>query len=204
MVKNVIGYFITRWRFYRSFEPDGDGFIYRRTGKSAGIRISIDEHAHFIRQFRRDYWKSRMTLMAGSIAILILTITPILLLGGGSETSIQLGGYLIALGLFLLFLFVDRRLLDGPARALDGRIPADSERTWMSLHDKWIKNASWTRLVVTVVTFVVLTGLCLRSPAAAAWPDVLWTAGFGLGSVLATYNAWRKYELGKQSIGPDQ
>lgn len=112
--------------FSDQFEPDGDGFLYRKNRVGTPVRVSVDERAAFVRGYARALRLAKWSLVP---AVLIL-IGLLVWLGpdpGSHSGTVAIWMAVVAmLAPYLIFMQGARA---APARALANRAPAGDARS---------------------------------------------------------------------------
>lgn len=195
----MLSYVLRKRRFSRSFEPTGDGFLYRRTSRSQAIPVTSVERDKFFRDFRREYFKLHLTLWGVFFALILVLIGIFFLLNTG-EVVMQISIYLLIFAFVAGTFVIDRRLLDQPQRHLVGRMPVTLERSWKDVRLERISKASWTRLAITGIVFGGIAWLTFPGPGVARWIPIVWASYFALCFGLWGRNLWTKFKMEKNVL----
>ena len=184
----------SRQRFAERFEPDGEGYIFRRTLKAPGVRVTADERNRFVSEFnRRIAWATyggatfMVTLMSLVIAWLVFNTR-------AGEVQDWLIWPLI-LGLLPLIMLPVYWFWYAPDRAFADRAPIDGGRDKTTARKLAFQRLTWGRLGAGVL--LVLLGF-LRVSASydmlSGWGR-LWLVFFGGILALAAVQAFRKWRI---------
>jgi Flp pilus assembly protein TadD len=115
-----------RQSFADQFEPDGTGFIYRRSQKGEAIRVSADERSRFIDEFDSNVRRAKWIIYVGLTVVLGGIILFSLLRGSDLSRLAMVAGFGIAMVPYFAFY---RWAWLAPTRELEGRTPVAGERS---------------------------------------------------------------------------
>jgi len=177
--------------FADQFEPDGDGFLYRKSGRGAPIRVTAAERDQFIddfnRRFRYMVWGSAGATMAAIVLLLAFEaeLTPIF---NGYEIVIA-----PVLGV-LVILIANQKVYGAPARELEHRHPVGFERSRDEVRRRALAKVNWAFLAVTAMGGVVYFASHVpKSGFDSGW-GAMWIAGavfYFVAMIGAAYWKWR-------------
>lgn len=194
----MFSYLLNRWRFNRQFQPDGDGFVYRRNARSEAYQVTMEERDAFVRQFRKRYWKYHLSLIGAWIVILALTVIIMMWVTNEAdprlETAALAVGYVSTAALIIGVFVIDHRLFNGPTIALAERKPIAPKRSWTDTMDEALLRMSWVRLAVSGIILAYLTWATVP-PQEAKWERAIFPIFFGALFLLNARNSWRKYQI---------
>lgn len=176
--------------FADQFEPDGDGFLYRKSGRGAPIRVTAAERDRFVgdfnRRFRYVVWGSAGAMMAAILLLLAFEaeLTPIF---HGYEIVIA-----PVLGI-LLIVIANRKTYDAPARELRHRHPVGFERSRDEVRRRALARVNWRFLAgMAIFGAVYFASHVPKSGFDSGW-GAMWIAGavFYFGAMIgAAYRKW--------------
>jgi hypothetical protein len=176
-----------RASFARQFEPDGQGFLYRKDETGPALRINAQEQADFIagyaRALRRAGWCMVATVVLGGFATGFYEGVPKVWMGGGMA---------VLMLAFVAFTLWARR---APDRALRERIPAAP-----GLSKVERKRLAFARINYGALTIGLLAVPFALWNASRAWDILhgwgrLWIVAGGVLFVLIAVQAFRKWRF---------
>lgn len=196
----MFSYWLTKWRFLRAFEPDGQNFLYRRNRRSAPVFVTAAERIGFVKNFRRLYWK-QVAYLWGGIFIWIGCLVAAAIIFDLSEAIVSIFTYASVFGLFIVILLNQRRIFDDPQRQLAGRAPVALPRTSREVLIERVSKLSWTSLTIRGIILLTLAGVTFPHSGAPIWWPFAWTGYFGLCFFLLARNGWTKAKLKPENAG---
>jgi hypothetical protein len=135
--------------FERQFDGEGSNLFYRANGTGKPIRVSDEEKAKFVEEYR---FAIRRTMRVMTVALIVGTIT---LISASVMLNFDSGGSFTTIGTIVViccgavpYTIVLRRLSSAPARMLENRLPSGPA---MSKGDV-------TRYKLSKVTWPILAG----------------------------------------------
>jgi hypothetical protein len=109
-----------RKMFVDQFEPDGDGFLYRKSLKGAPVRVSFAERDDFITSFNRRLRYSTWSIFPATLVLIGLLVW---LVPDADSAAAKVAMY-VGIGLILIpFLGGYYWAWNAPSRELRGRSP---------------------------------------------------------------------------------
>jgi hypothetical protein len=154
--------------FAGQFEPDGDGFLYRRNLRGAPIRVTSSEREVFIETFERQ----RRLLQRIFVAVSLVGVVGLSVCA--SSLAIPLPKFwlgLLALGVGIPFMVGFRFVWNAPARSLERRTPVGNSRTTAEVRRTFMANVSWGQ-IAAIAGFGLLVMLRVfgeRNESALDW-----------------------------------
>jgi hypothetical protein len=142
-----------RQAFADQFEPDGAGFLYRKSMKAAPIRVTETERDNFLTTFNRRLRYANWAIVFGTVFLIGLLA---LLVRDVDSTAGQLGLW-AGLGLILgFFLLIYSWAWGGPARDLERRPVVGLARTREELQQIKFAKITYKQLALAPVIAVLL------------------------------------------------
>jgi hypothetical protein len=183
-----------RRAFEDQFEPDGDGFLYRKSMRGAPVRVSAAEReafvAAFVRARRRLTWE-----MFGETLLLMLGFASLSVATGRDlpEGLFYAGmGALIALW-FVLWL----RNQSAPARALERRAPVGRDRSRAEMRRLAAERMGWGTIAASGLLLPLLAFGWASDARPGSFEHWLWLAAVPLSAGGAALIARRKWQAGR-------
>jgi hypothetical protein len=172
--------------FANRFEPDGDGFLYRRSMKAAPIRVSAAERDAFVAQFKRQLPWLHWGIIA---AVVLLIIGDVLFERRSASIALYVGtGLIVALvtgGTMYLWA--------APQRALADRPPVGPPRSGDEARRFAFRKKPWSKFLAGGAFLgVTLYRIGVKPHAFEGW-GVLWLVAIGMGFMLLAVQAFRKW-----------
>ena len=178
--------------FDAQFEPNGDGFLYRRSLKGAPIRVSAAERDRFSAAYRRIFRRLIWGTAAAILALLAAVMAPAFMSNRDPPQILIFAT--MAVGL-LPMLLIHHRLWNAPARELRGRSVVGRERSRSEASHVWLSRLSWAQFGATLLVVPVL--LFKVSFAFDIWHGWgrLWLLFAGIIAMMLVYQAIRKWQI---------
>lgn len=183
--------------FTEQFEPDGDGYLYRKHRRGAPIRVTKAERDQFVAEFER---RVPYALGGSILASMLVILAPLVLFPSILESDFQIivVGAAVILS-FVPFILVMSQLLSNPARALNNRLTSGAPRT----------RAELSRLLRAKQTYGEIAAVAIAAPfplLQVDWGNDLFTGSnlawlaFSAFLVAAVIFAlWRKWKLDQEN-----
>jgi len=182
--------------FADQFEPDGDGYLYRKRLKGAPIRVSAEERAEFMAAYERTQGWSKVCIIV-AVVVGVMGTAVVAVISGQEFTAAPIVAVLVLL--VIIFVGIDFWLWQQPARALEGRLPVGQERSKDELARRHLEKLNWGTIAGSGALFVFLfwrmTGF---RDLLQGW-NLLWLIGCGAGLLLVTVQGFRKWRLQQAS-----
>jgi hypothetical protein len=178
--------------FADQFEPDGDGFIYRRSQKGEAIRVTSAEHQGFIDQFNRQVRYANWSIYIG--VFLALGAAVLVSVLSRSDSADPVIYFCIALGTVPYFILYYRAWA-APARELEGRMPIAG-----ALSTEEVRRLTFGRISYGKLAAVAAGGIVLpffgsnRHDVFSGWNRLWLVLGAAL-VLLAAVQAFRKWRF---------
>lgn len=190
----MFSYFLTVWRFKRSFEPKEDGFLYRSEPHAGAVFVTRDEKEILIKKFRRSYWNLQVLLWIS--VIFVMSIGGIILFDSNASDEYILGfSYVIAIGVTFGVFATRRRLFDIPKQLLAGRETVGSKRSRMEFYRDNMVRQSWSSKIVMGAVLSGLAWLTYPVTKTTGLAPFFWVACFALFFGIWALGVWFKYQL---------
>lgn len=139
--------------FAEQFERDGAGFLYRRTAKSAPIRVSEAERNDFVADYRRRLRNAGWVMLPVTVLVIVLVA---LLSQHFGEMASRIATFAAVAVILAPFLLLQRHARGAPARALSGRLPEGRERTREEVRRWHLGRITYTQLAFLFAFAAVL------------------------------------------------
>jgi hypothetical protein len=194
----MLSYLLRRRRFSRSFEPSGDGYLYRRTPRAEAFYITSQEKAAFSSDFWKGYLKYHLILWVAFIALIFALIGIFVLVDAG-EMVMRITIYLLVLGVLIGTFSIDRHLLNRPQSHLAGRMPVTSDRSWKDVRLERIAKASWSRFVISGAVLAGVAWFTFPRSGVAGWVPIAWVCYLALCFGLWGRNLWLKFKMARNA-----
>jgi len=189
--------------FAEQFEPNGEGYLYRRSRKAAGIRVTSEERDRFVREFVDKLRGSQWVLYA---ATGILMIGLVVLAKSRSAISLSSVPSLIGIVAAALVLSIPYAarcwwIFGAPARELRGRAPVVAKRSPEEIRDYRLEKLTWGHLgLATLVSAFLALPRVRREQLFPGWNHfAFWTAMVLF--VLVAIQAFRKWRFDRRNDG---
>lgn len=145
--------------FESQFEPDGDGFLYRRNSKDAPIRVSAAERDKYIGIFARHV-KYGFWGIVISTSLLIAALTTYNIITGDEPSNIVL--YIGLTIIFLAYMFAHIRARNLPARELRDRLIVGPPRSKTQIRNRHAANMSYSQIGGVILIGFAFPAVCIR------------------------------------------
>ena len=178
--------------FSLQFEPDGNGFLYRRRQKSAPIRVTADERDRFIGDYRRAL--RRLTwIVAGATILAIVAVSAPAIIDDREVPNVWL--WLIGVAAVLVIIPFSIGIWDAPAKILAGRQTQGRERDSSEVRQIRLKQIRWGQLAsAALVLPLVLLHMSTQFDIWHGW-GLLWPAIASLAMIMVLVQAIRKWQI---------
>lgn len=178
--------------FADQFEPDGAGFLYRKSLKRAPIRVTDAERDGFIRTFNRRLRYAAWSILPTTILLILLLALFVPDMDGVSGQVALWAG----IGLILApFLLVYRWAWNAPSRELERRTPVGKERNREEMRQVMFARMTYGQLgSVVAVAFVLVLRVSSRNDVLHGW-GMLWlvlAAALTIGAGIQAFRKWRR------------
>ena len=181
--------------FADQFEPDGTGFLYRKSLRHAPIRVTEAERDSFIRTFTRRLRYAAWLILPGTILwILLLTlfVPDIDSVSGQIDMWVWMGA---GVGLTLApFLLAYRWAWNAPSRELERRTPVGPRRTRQEMRRVMFARLTYAQLGSVVgVAFLLVLQVSSKSDGLHGWGILLLVlaAALVIGAGIQAFRKWR-------------
>jgi hypothetical protein len=189
--------------FAEQFEPDGSGYLYRRSRKGAAIRVTADERDRFVSAFN-DSLLIGVWILCGGVGLLMVGLVSAAKAGpAGSFNSISsiigiFGATLIvSIPYFLHYWWIWR----APARELRGRAPVAPERSSKEMRQLRLARLTWRQLgLATLGALLLATPTVRREQLYPGWNHFAFRAA-ALLFLLIAVQALRKWRFDRKNGG---
>lgn len=181
-----------RQLFEDQFEPDGDGFFYRKNMKGAPIRVSEAERNEFVDAFSRRLRFGLWSVVSATMILIGLVVWQVP--DGDSRTGMVF--IYVGIGLILsIFLASYFWAWNAPSRALERRPAAGVARSREEMRQLMFSKMTYGQLAVGALAGpLVLLMVSGRTDVLHGWGR-LWLLFAGLFSALAGIQALRKWRF---------
>lgn len=184
-----------RQTFLDQFQPDGTGFLYRKSQTGEGYRLSSADRDRFVEQFDRHLGRAKWIIGIGLAVVVVAA-------GGLSmreDTDLSQVAIFAGIGMVMVpYLAYFRWAWAEPARELANRVPVAGER----LPDE-IQRLKFQRLTYGKLASAALGGLAIpflgssHQNVFSGWSR-LWLAFGGAIVLLAAVQAFRKWQFERE------
>jgi hypothetical protein len=182
--------------FAQQFEPDGDGWVYRRSRKGAAFRLTAYERNRFVREFSGSRRGSEWILYAGAGPLMVGMIV---LAKYRPDISLSSMSSLVAIlaALFVLGIPYALRLRwiwNAPIRELRGRAPIAVERSPAEMRRVRLARLTYGQLALgAFVALVIAIPDPPRERRFPGWNHFALAVGFVVLLLVAvqTFRKWR-------------
>jgi Na+/melibiose symporter-like transporter len=180
-----------RQLFTDQFEPDGTGFLYRKSLKRAPIRVTGAERDGFIGTFNRRLRYAAWSMVPATILLILL----LALFVPDMDSAAGQVALWVGMGLILApFLLVYYWAWNSPSRELERRTPVGRERTRKEVRQVMLARMTYGQLgLVVVVGFVLVLQESSRNDVLHGW-GMLWLvfgAAMVIGAGVQAFRKWR-------------
>jgi hypothetical protein len=189
--------------FAEQFEPDGNGYLYRRSCEGAAIRVTADERDRFVIAFKYSLLSAMRILYAGVGLLMIGLVLVARSDPGRSFNSIPsmiaiVGACLIvSIPYFLHYWWIWR----APARELRGRAPVAPERSSKEMRQHRQARLTWRQLgLATLGALLLATPTVRREQLYPGWNHFAFRAA-ALLFLLIAVQALRKWRFDRKNGG---
>jgi len=180
--------------FADQFEPEGADYLYRKSMRSAPIRVTAAERDAFVAKFATD----QRRLMWAIVALVVIGVAiQVMLLPSANKQERDYSAYAVVAVAIVAFVIPWRLIWNAPARALERRPTIGNERSRAETSQAMISKMSWGQLLAITIG----AGLAWWSfaPGDEAWRGwhLIWMA---IGMVLfggMALRAWQKWKMGQ-------
>ena len=177
--------------FADQFEPDGTGFLYRKSLRLAPIRVTEAERDNFIRTFNGRLRYAGWSILPATILLILLLAV---FMPDVDSVSGQIGMW-VGFGLILAsFLMVYRWAWNAPARELERRMPVGPRRTRQEMRQVMFARITYRQLGLVVGMAVVLVlQVSSKYDVLHGW-GILWlvlAAALVIGAGVQAFRKWR-------------
>lgn len=172
--------------FADQFEGEGSGFVYRRGGRGAPVRVSAEERDEFIAAFGRS--SRRLTwALVGAVVLVVVALSA----RRSSDDHLLI---VSTVALCLLFMLLFHRIWNAPARALRGRPVIGSKRSRSEMRDRMAERTRWQDLIfmALVIPLAAVNYAAAEKGSLGRW---FWLALLIVAPISLGTLAWRKWRL---------
>ncbi len=177
--------------FEKQFEPDGDGYIYRKYGTGSAYRITSAERDEFIADFRHAM---RWSLI-GVIAAILVFAAALSALDIGEKSLVFFGfGVVICLPLFLAI----KQMYAAPEFRLQHRktamrgMPVDERKRYALAQISY-----WQLAVLPLLGLLVLGWIAEEVDVKSGWGLTAWLIPISF-ALIAAVQGWRKFRVSRE------
>lgn len=177
--------------FAGQFQPDGDGFIYRKNMKGAAIRVTAAERERYIAAYKKSF---RYSVWGGAGAVILFVFGAIFFFDNGGETSGAVTGTVFLL-LMVFYLLASYWAMSAPARELRGRPTLGEPATRTEVRNAFLRSMSYRQMATVAVMLSLL--MFSKGPwqkLSSEWKVVAW-AGIGVLLAALVFRAYQKWQL---------
>jgi tetratricopeptide (TPR) repeat protein len=181
-----------RQSFADQFEPRGNDFIYRKSQKGAGFKVTSAERHRFVESFDNHLRRAKWIIGIGCAVVLGIVVALSMYLNMDPSTPIIFAGVGLAMIPYLAYF---RWAWVGPARELANRIPVAGERSPEDVQRLRFQRMSYGQLASAAfgglaVPFVGVS----RGGIFSGWNE-LWLVFGGAIVLLTAVQALRKWRF---------
>lgn len=180
-----------RKMFADQFEPDGDGFLYRRSGKSAPIRVSGEERDRYIATYNGFL---RYSFLALLLALFGLAIGETYLKSSGM-TFPGWSDYAAVIVLCALYFAAFHWAWNAPARELRGRGAMGQARSRGETQRWMLARQSYWFLAGLALFWILVAIRRAQQPDLFSGWNPVWLAGSLILVGMALFAIFRKWRL---------
>jgi len=187
--------------FAEQFEPDGGGYVYRRSRKGEAIRVTRAERDHFVNAFVESQLRGLWIIFAGAgllmmgLVFLAKSHPEISFSSIPSLAVICAAAFVLSIpyGAYLKWRWA------APARELRGRTPIAAKRTREEMRQLRLTKLTWTRLGVgALVAIVIAIPDPPRERRYPGWNHFALTVAIVLLALISV-QAFRKWRFDRQN-----
>jgi hypothetical protein len=182
----------SRQFFADQFEPDGDGYLYRRSQKGAPIHVSAEERQRFIDDYARRLRYSMWGIVGGLMVVIALSLWWTL----STASELPDAAMYVAIGAVAVACVAYAMWIRGaPARELARRTPVGRERTPEEMRRVLLARTTYGHLAALALTAAIFP-FTLRSQQHLlhGWSR-LWLGFSAIVIMLAAVAAFRKWRM---------
>jgi hypothetical protein len=177
--------------FADQFEPDGAGFLYRKSMKDAPIRVTEEERNDFVSVFKRRLRYGAWSLVPTTLLLIGL---PVVLGLDIDSPSTQAAAY-VGLALIMApFLAIYYWAWKAPARQLERRPSVGEARSRAEVRELMFAKITYGQLALAVISALLLVWkVSAENDVIHGW-DVLWlvlAAALIFGVAVQAFRKWR-------------
>lgn len=184
--------------FADQFQPDGSGFLYRKSSKGAAIKVSAAERDAFVAGFNRKLRNSIWGILAATmllIGVLVVLLPDVR--GTAGQVSIYAGVFAIV-GIFMLVYY---SAWNEPMRQLDRRPITQAALTREEARRVGLAKLSYGQLCFAVVAALALVFRQSGEHDVTQGWGLLWPIFAGLLILGAAWQALRKWRSERGPLG---
>lgn len=178
--------------FEKQFQPDGDGYIYRKYGTGSAYRITSAERDEFIADFRRAMRWSMIGLIAAT-----LLFAAALSAFDLYESSLVFFGFGIVTCL-PLFLAIKRMYAAPEFRLQHRRMAMQAMSIDEQKRDALAQISYWQLAFAPLLGLLVLGWIAEAVDVTSGWGRTAWLVPISF-ALLAAVQGWRKFRASRQS-----
>ncbi len=182
-------------KFAAQFEPDGNGFVYRKYAKDAPIPVNASERDKYIEDFNRST-KFRLWAVAGATILFILALSfyQVKTSAGPSGLPIYCG-LAVILGAYLISHYW---AWNRPARELRDRGAIGEARSRVEMKQRSLARLTYGEIAAAAVTpLLLLLQVDLKRDLFSGW-NLFWLVLVAAILCLVAVQAYRKWRFDSQ------
>ena len=177
--------------FADQFEPDGTGFLYRKSLRRAPIRVTEAERDGFIRTFNRRLRYAGWSILPGTMLLILLLALFVPDIDSVSGQIDMWMGFGLSLASFLL---AYRWAWNVPSRELERRTPVGPRRTRQEMRRVMFARLTYAQLGSVVgMAFLLVLQVSSKGDVLHGW-GILWlvlAAALVIGAGIQALRKWR-------------
>jgi tetratricopeptide (TPR) repeat protein len=181
-----------RQSFADQFEPCGSDFIYRRSQKGAGFKVSTAERDRFVERFDQRLRRAGWIIGIGTVSLLGLIVTIAMYWNAEPSQAAIFAGIAVAMVPYLAYF---RWAWAEPARELANRIPVAGERSREEVQRLQFQRISYGQLSGAAFTGLVIPFVGSSFGDVFSGWNRLWLLFGGAIVLLAIVQALRKWRF---------
>lgn len=187
-----------RETFADQFQPDGAGFLYRKSSKGAAIRVSAAERDAFVAGFKRKLRYSTWGILAATLLLIGILVA---LLPDVHSTAGQLSIYAGVFAIVGVFMLAYCSARNEPMRQLERR-----PITQAAVNREEARRVGLSKISYGQLCFAVVAALALvfrqsgEHDVTRGW-GLLWPIFAGLLILGAAFQAIRKWRSERRPLG---
>jgi hypothetical protein len=146
-------FFNLRTQFEDQFEPNGDGFLYRRYQKNAPVFVTAAERDRYLAAFDRFDKYGKWGVIAGTVLIMAAAVTY------SVSMSVEVPDVAIYIGLGVvctIYMFFHFRTWSQPSRELRNRLTLGEARSKAEIRERFAAKISYGQLASLLALGVML------------------------------------------------